>query len=319
MSTAPNISGIDLEGKMGTPSAIGVSADRISSAEASAKSPSKNLPATEQGSKKWATENLLYRIGADAGAAASAGVLIAPIITLIDRAIIENASGRNAMMPSIKASVKQLLFRPQQFIFSKPFGLIYMLYSSTYLTANTLDTMFSTIHSTPPSTTTAGLPKFLATSTTNMSLCLYKDSQFARLFGPPNSVPRPVPTASLALFAIRDSLTIFASFNLPPLLSKSFPGSDDAWDRAAVGKLSVAQFVAPAGVQLLSTPLHLLGLDLYNRGGKDISRASRWDRIRRDWAKSSLARMCRIVPAFGVGGVVNTKVRKELMGRIERP
>jgi hypothetical protein len=37
----------------------------------------------------------------------------------------------------------------------------------------------------------------------------------------------------------------------------------------------------------------------------------------RDWAKSSAARMCRIIPAFGVGGVVNTKVRKGFMGRIE--
>jgi hypothetical protein len=40
-------------------------------------------------------------------------------------------------------------------------------------------------------------------------------------------------------------------------------------------------------------------------------------RVLRDWAKSAAARMCRIIPAFGVGGVVNTKVRKGFMGNIE--
>jgi hypothetical protein len=85
-----------------------------------------------------------------------------------------------------------------------------------------------------------------------------------------------------------------------------------------VSATSAAQFITPAAVQLVSTPLHLLGLDLYNRpearvGGPD----GRVGRVVRDWAKSAAARMCRIVPAFGVGGVVNTKVRRGMMGRLE--
>jgi len=82
-----------------------------------------------------------------------------------------------------------------------------------------------------------------------------------------------------------------------------------------VGAASVAQFLAPAGVQIFSTPLHLLGLDLYNREG--VKWQERAQRVARDWVKGSLARMGRIIPAFGVGGVVNTKVRRELMGRLE--
>lgn len=39
--------------------------------------------------------------------------------------------------------------------------------------------------------------------------------------------------------------------------------------------------------------------------------------MRRNWAVSALARMGRIVPAFGVGGVVNAKVRKGLISRLE--
>jgi hypothetical protein len=80
---------------------------------------------------------------------------------------------------------------------------------------------------------------------------------------------------------------------------------------------TVAQFLAPATVQIFSTPLHLLGLDLYNRGGKAVSWADRWMIVKKNWAVSAAARICRIVPAFGVGGVVNSKVRKGLVGRLE--
>lgn len=40
---------------------------------------------TEKEAKAWNTRNLGLRIGTDALAAASAGVLVAPIITIIDR------------------------------------------------------------------------------------------------------------------------------------------------------------------------------------------------------------------------------------------
>lgn len=71
--------------------------------------------------------------------------------------------------------------------------------------------------------------------------------------------------------------------------------------------------LAPAAIQLFSTPLHLLGLDLYNRPRG----AERAKKVARDWLKSSAARMGRIVPAFGVGGVVNSRVRRELMGKVD--
>lgn len=80
---------------------------------------------------------------------------------------------------------------------------------------------------------------------------------------------------------------------------------------------TTAQFLAPAAVQLASTPLHLLGLDIYNRH-TGFGWGERWEQVRRTWLPSAAARICRIVPAFGVGGVVNTKVRRSLMGKLER-
>ena len=237
--------------------------------------------------------------------------------TVFHRAIIENASGRVSLRNSLSSSFQSLITRPHIFLTSRPFILIYCLYFGTYATANTVDTLSSTVHNKNPSTTTAGPQKFLATTSVNMSLCLYKDSQYTRLFGhrmSPSTFPkRPVPLASYALFALRDSMTVFASFNLPPLIAPLLPLSQGV--EKQISRASAAQFLAPAGIQLFSTPLHLWGLDLYNRPGM------RWNqrlaRVSRDWIGTSVARMARVVPAFGVGGVVNGRLRKKLMSRCE--
>ena len=216
------------------------------------------------------------------------------------------------MMASVKASFTQLLFRPHHFLISRPFRLIFLLYGGTYLTANTLDTTKSTLNNNSASSTTSGIHKFAATSTANITLSLYKDSQFTKMFG--TVAARPIPPISYALFAARDSLTIFASFNLPPIIAPSLPLSEAA--ERYVSRASVAQFLAPAGIQLVSTPLHLLGLDNYNRNG-GTPFLDRLREVRKNWLKSSLARMCRIIPAFGIGGVVNIRMRRNLMQKLE--
>ncbi|KAI9719947.1 MAG: hypothetical protein M1828_005985 [Chrysothrix sp. TS-e1954] len=260
--------------------------------------------------------NLLgRRVAGDAVAAGAAGVLVAPLITIIDKAIIENTTGRNTIMESAKQSLRTALLRPHNFFLARPFALILTLYGGTYLAANTVDTVSSTLADKPPSHSTSGAAKFAATSSTNLSLCLYKDSQFTKLFGAGGAAnARPIPNLTFALFAIRDSLTMFASFNLPPMLAPQLPIGAEV--ERYVSRTSCAQFLAPAAMQALSTPMHLLGLDLYNRAdGVDLR--DRLRRVWRDWGKSFVARIGRIVPAFGVGGVVNTGVRRWWMEALE--
>ncbi|KAL9028928.1 MAG: hypothetical protein Q9196_002774 [Gyalolechia fulgens] len=213
-------------------------------------------------------------------------------------------------MSSVSTSFRTLLTRPHIFLASRPFRLISAVYFSTYLTANSIDTMSSTLTSSSPALTTSGVPKFVATSAVNMSLGIYKDSQFAQMFGTAG-VKRSIPKASYALFALRDSLTIFASFNVPPLLAPMLSMEVEK----TIGRASLAQILAPAAVQVVSTPLHLWGLDLYNRPG--VSWRERVKQVGKNWAGSTAARMGRIVPAFGFGGVVNTKVRRRLMEGLE--
>lgn len=217
------------------------------------------------------------------------------------------------MAESIQASVKQLLLRPHRFLTSRPFLLIYLLYGGTYLTANTLDTFKSTIDNKSASATTRGFAKFSATSAANLSLCLYKDSQFTKMFGTVSA--RPIPPITYALFMTRDALTVFASFNLPPVVAPRLPISDDFAERY-MSRASAAQFLIPASMQFISTPLHLFGLDLYNRNG-DTTFMERLRKVRMDYFKSVLARMARIVPAFGLGGVVNNGMRRKLMMQLE--
>jgi len=228
---------------------------------------------------------------------------------------MQNASGQATLKDSIKASLTTLLLRPQTLILSTPFALICMLYGGTYFTANTVDTLSATVKNQPASQITSGTTKFAASSTSNVGLCLIKDQAFVRMFGS-GGPPRPVPLPSYALFTLRDCLTIFASFNVPPLLGPIISRNMSTEIQKSLSGQTIAQFAAPAGIQLISTPMHLLGLDLYNRGDK-IGWVDRWQMIKKNWAISAAARICRIVPAFGFGGVVNQNLRMNLMKRLE--
>ncbi|KAF4461262.1 hypothetical protein FALBO_11942 [Fusarium albosuccineum] len=293
-----------------------------STTAAAATNTAKAATTSTSATSTWNTKNLGFRMLADAASAASAASLVAPLIAIIDRSIMENASGANSLIDSVKSSFRTLILRPHTLLFSKPTALIFCLYGGTYLTANTVDTTSSIVNNRPASTVTAGTTKFAASSTANIGVCIYKDQVFVRLFGPPGVTPRPVPLPSYGLFALRDCMTIFASFNVPPLLGPWMDQRMSDEIKKRVSGLYAAQFMAPAMIQFISTPLHLLGLDLYNRpasgpAGAIVTMRDRWDLIRRNWFISSIARICRIVPAFGVGGVVNMKVRKNLMSKLE--
>lgn len=93
-------------------------------------SPSFNTDSTmtkkDVAKRHWNTSKLGLRVGIDALSAGAAGALVAPIITMIDKGIIENASGRNTLGESLKTSASELLLKPHRFITSKPFVLIFV-------------------------------------------------------------------------------------------------------------------------------------------------------------------------------------------------
>ena len=69
------------------------------------------------------------------------------------------------------------------------------------------------------------------------------------------------------------------------------------------------QLFCPVAMQFLTTPMHLLGLDMYNR--PTSSWQNRYELIASNYRKTVLARIARILPAFGFGGLGNKRIRAE--------
>lgn len=201
------------------------------------------------------------------------------------------------MVPSLINSTKVLFSNPVYFFKQPSFLFIWGVYSGTYIVANSIEAICER------SNTSSFYPKFVGSSVANVTLSVLKDKAFARMFG--KGDPRPMPYSSMGLFATRDSMTILASFSLPGLISQRM---QDAIGMSKLTADTSAQLITPVSMQILSTPLHLFGLDLYNRSG--ISTAERIEFVKREYIKTTLARMARIFPAFGIGGVVNKYVRK---------
>jgi len=222
-----------------------------------------------------------------------AGIGVAPFVTTIDKSIVENASGANTMRNSIMTSVKEILTRPHRFIRRPEFLMIFGVYSCTYTWANVIDSLCA--RSEIPN----DLPKFFGVAALNMTLSVSKDRAYARLFGV--KAPGAVPAISLAVWCLRDSLTILTSFNVPPHLAKYLSGN--GYFETEQKAFKYATLLCPVLMQILSTPLHLYGFDRYNYA--QSAAVDRVKRIAKTYPQSTAARMGRIFPAYGVGGVGN--------------
>ncbi|KAI8929402.1 hypothetical protein BC831DRAFT_444284 [Entophlyctis helioformis] len=233
-------------------------------------------------------------------AVVSAG-LVAPLISIVDKSIFANASGQQPLLQGLLAGIRTLLTRPAYFVRQPSFLLIWGVYSGTYITANTVQALCD--HAAVP----WQIPKFVGSSIANVGLSVLKDLYFTRAFG--SGPARPVPPKSYTLYMTRDALTIFSSFNLPPLLSSALAGPATPLNLSPGTTDTVAQLVAPCAMQILSTPLHLHGMDLYNRPDTALSARDRVAFIRREYVVTTAARVARIFPAFGIGGVANKYLR----------
>lgn len=242
---------------------------------------------------------LLYRMGIESSAAILSALSVAPAISIVDKAIVSNASGLEPLIPCLMNGIKTLISKPIYFLKQPSFLFIWGVYSGTYVVANNIEALCER------SKTSSFYPKFIGSSIANVTLSVLKDRAFAQMFG--TGAPKPMPLSSMSLFATRDSMTILASFSLPGLISERMQNTMN------IGKTSadnIAQLITPVSMQVLSTPLHLFGLDLYNRESVSSSN-ERTEFIKKEYIKTTLARMARIFPAFGVGGVINKMIRKE--------
>mmetsp|Transcript_12031 Transcript_12031/g.16338 ORF Transcript_12031/g.16338 Transcript_12031/m.16338 type:complete len:264 (-) Transcript_12031:47-838(-) len=254
--------------------------------------------------KRDAKTSIWHSFAADLISASVTAIMVAPFITAIDRSVIKLTSGQLLSLRSgLSFELNHFLTRPLNFAHCQGFRVVCGLYFATYASANAVGTACEYLDWSPI------IPKFLAVAIVNLPLSILQDRAFVRLFG--RCTPRELPLATFGLFAARDAATMMASFSAPSLLANLLSTSPHTASQVE----HAAQLVCPVGMQVASTPLHILGLDLYNNPAKAVN--VRLAFMQKMYWRTTLARMGRIGPAFGIGGVGNDLIRKQCIATLE--
>lgn len=246
--------------------------------------------------------------------AASVTFAFSPAIAAIDRAIVEKAAGSHTILESIKHSILSMAREPGAYIKSPMFLFMWGVYAATYSTANCLKTITEhrEIHNRSEvsrSNTSSSMGVFATTTLVNSYAAILKDRYYAKAFG--SSVGK-VPLITYGLWGVRDCLVVGSAFILPSRIAKVLHHEADLDKTTA---LTMSQLLCPVAAQFAAGPVHLLSLDLYNRPLRNLSFKDRLiERFKfqqNNFSSIVGARIARIAPAYGIGGVGNTYLREK--------
>ncbi|CAN9431995.1 unnamed protein product [Alternaria alternata] len=199
----------------------------------------------------WGKGQVLAAVLAgDVAAATLSATAISPILTVIDRSVVENAAPANQpLLSTLRTNILNSVRRPRLLFATKPFLYMWTLYAATYTTANAVESIGTAL--------TAGADRILISSITFISTCLvnvplgvWKDVRFvqtygrsveqvkfSKMVGNTRAVASPTRSTSTAratrssrtvaaTFLFRDAITIFGSISLPPMLSSAVSAPD---------------------------------------------------------------------------------------------
>lgn len=248
--------------------------------------------------------SLSTRLLLDTASAFSAAFCVTPIIAPVDVSVTATQSGKSKMSVAFLEQIKQIVFTPHKYVTSKPFLWIFTVYSTTYAANNCIDSLCKIYH------VNDVIPKLVGITAINMYTSILKDAAFAKIFG--TKPPSKVPMTSMAIWALRDVVSMAAAFILPQRLAKLISERNKTPIARAEKQ---AQFASPMLMQFLVLPVHLIGLDFYNVDKSNLS--SRIKRILPTYPKALPLRFYRMGGAYGVGGVNNKKLRNFLISKYE--
>mmetsp|Transcript_281 Transcript_281/g.764 ORF Transcript_281/g.764 Transcript_281/m.764 type:complete len:289 (-) Transcript_281:51-917(-) len=261
-------------------------------------------PPTEQG-----VGAVVAKLTADFIASFCASLSVSPVVTSMDRAITRNAAGAQKLWPALGEGLMQLARNPIKTANATPTRWLVFVYTATYASANMTSTLCGWLGYSPV------LPVLAASTAGNMTTGIAKDRAFARMYGV--TAPKAMPFTSYGLFFSRDVLAMAFIFTLPPLIKPqikkavedgTFPGTEAQADL-------LTRLSTPVISQLFTTPLHLLGLSWYN--SPDATLGGHAKQLADTYPSTVMLRMLRIIPAFSVGGVVNSSMRQEMHKQID--
>lgn len=175
-------------------------------------------------------------------------------------------------------------------------NVMFSVYGLTYATANLTESYCkqNEIHH--------RMPTACLTTLVNMIMIAWKDNKYVDLFGGNKKISIPVKNKVISnmLFGIRDGITVSSSFALKQDVCHYFEKNYNMKHNVVDG---IASFALPMCVQLLSSPIHIVAIQIAS--GKYIGWKDAWKEIRKNYKATCYGRIIRVIPAFGVGGIVN--------------
>jgi hypothetical protein len=115
-----------------------------------------------------------------------------------------------------------------------------------------------------------------------------------------------MPLKTYGLWGLRDGVVIASSFVLPDIVGASLH------ERFGMNKsdaVKVGQMGCPIASQFVAGPAQLLGLDYYNR--PRVTLVERGILLMKNFPTVVAARIARIAPTYGMGGIGNTHFRND--------
>ena len=232
------------------------------------------------------------RVGVGVGCAGVVAVPLSMGVTVIDRSVVQFANGS---MPSLRVALaegmKNLARSPLRCFMGIDNRAVYLVYGSTYCAKNASEITCRDNGWNPK------WPMFFSTVIVNGGVGMWKDKFLAQLFGSQQAAAFPL--RSYAMFSLRDSLLIGVSFVVAPQVA---PYVGLATGLPSFAADALTQVSVPAAAQLLATPVHILGLDFYNRPDRIGVSTRMVDAIRASRGPI-LARMLRQGYVFGFGSL----------------
>lgn len=237
------------------------------------------------------SNSIMYLLG-DVLSAVAAAAAISPAIALIDSAVARSSSSGAPVIQELR----QLLGRRcQATMTTAQLLMVGLVYSATYLAVNLCR-----------SGNCGCILRLVLVTGINMWTGILKDSFIAKTQDASRN-PRAMPKSTVALFCLRDTNAVGASFVIPQALG----GLASCWPAAEV----MVQLCVPPLCETVNTPLHLLALDCYNRPLRSIG-----DRARYLWKKLPSVlpvRIIRCMSAFAFGSLGNRALRDTFLRVIE--
>jgi hypothetical protein len=244
------------------------------------------------------------RVPKELGCAFAASFLVSPIVSIIDKAIVQEISGAGHLMRSMGSASRELLVHPRAFFSGLGFRLTFVVYFGTYAAANCSEAALDFYKVKDENVRRTYKVGFA--SAANIGLLAWRDSVFSRAYSGPSAAARPrVPIRSVSLFAVRDTATMFATFCMAPKAAEYLTMEHDV--NKEVAEISTSLTI-PVVSQFLTAPLHIHAIDFFAR--PDATTANRVAQIQRELSKVCFARGIRILPAFGIGSYSNNKFRE---------